>query len=165
MPEAREHFVLEVDWTAVMRDYYPSACQVIRRLMPYGLRAIYDAEDFVADAIVELMTHPERVKKNGSALLILVAKRRMIDAARSPRCRLTRLDVDIVDRQPPPVLEHEAAEFREMMIGRAPDPDGRNLVDLRSRGHSLPEIAELTGLGLRTLQRFFKQFTEANEPF
>ncbi len=162
---ANERIVLQIDWAAVMRDHYPSACQVIRRLMPYGLRAIYDPEDFVADAIVELMAHPERFNERGSAMLILVAKRRMIDAARSPRSRLMRLEVDIIDRQPPPILEHEAAEMREMMLGRAADPNRRNLVDLRSRGHTLPEIAELTGLGLRTLQRFFKQFTEANEPY
>ncbi len=166
MAEAREHFTVQIDWATVMREHYPSACQVIRRMMPYGLRAIYDPEDFVADAIVELMAHPERLsKKKGSALLILVAKRRMIDAARSPRSRLMRLEGDIIDRQPPAVLEHEAAELREMMLGRAADPNRRNLVDLRCRGHTLPEIAELTGLGLRTLQRFFKEFTEANEPY
>jgi DNA-directed RNA polymerase specialized sigma24 family protein len=165
MSEAQKHFEAPVDWTTVMRDAYPSACQVIKRLMPYGLRAIYDPEDFVADAIVELMAHPERLSANRSTLLTLVAKRRMIDAARSPRSRFTRLEGDIIDRQPPAVLEQEAAELREMMLGREADSDRRNLVGLRCDGHTLPEIAELTGLGLRTLQRYFKAFAEANEPY
>jgi DNA-directed RNA polymerase specialized sigma24 family protein len=165
MAKAGEHFDVKVDWTAVMRDSYPSACQVIRRLMPYGLRAIYDPEDFVADAIVELMAHPERIGTKGSSTLILVAKRRMIDAARSPRSRFMRLEVDVIDPQPPLVLEQEAAELRETMLRRTTDPDRRKLVDLRSRGHTLPEIAELSGVRLRTVQRFFKEFTAANEPY
>jgi DNA-directed RNA polymerase specialized sigma24 family protein len=111
------------------------------------------------------MAHPERIGSSGSATLILVAKRRMIDAVRSPRSRFMRLEVDIIDRQPPPVLEQEAAELREMMLERATDPRRRKLVDLRSRGHTLPEIAQLTGQQLRTVQRFFKEFTAANEPF
>ncbi len=157
--------MMQVDWSAVMRDEYPSACQTIRRMMPYNLRAIYDPEDFVAEAIVELMSNPERLRARGLTILTLVAKRRMIDAARSPRSRATRLEVDIIDRQPPPVQVQEAAELRELMLERARDSHRRNLVDLRCDGHTLPEIAELTGLGLRTLQRFFKAFTEANEPY
>jgi RNA polymerase sigma factor (sigma-70 family) len=147
-----------------MRDHYATACRVIERLMPASLRTTYDPEDFVGDAIVELIANPERFIEKGSALLILVAKRRMIDAARSPRSRLARLEVDIVDRQPPAVLEHEAAELREVMLRRAEDPSGRSMVDLRCSGHTLPEIADLTGLGLRTVQRYWKRFTEAYEP-
>ena len=70
-----------------------------------------------------------------------------------------------MDRQPPAVLEQEAAELRELMLGRADDPSGRKVVDLRCSGHTLSEIAELTGVGLRKLQRFWKRFTEANEPY
>jgi RNA polymerase sigma factor (sigma-70 family) len=156
--------MVAIDWTTVMREHYSTACRVIERLMPPSLRTTYDPEDFVGDAIVELMANPERFNEKGSTLLILVAKRRMIDAARSPRSRSTRLEVDIVDRQPPAVLEQEAAELRELMLGRADDPNGRNVVDLRCSGHTLPEIADLTGLGLRKVQRFWKRFTEANQP-
>ena len=79
-----------IDWSTVMRDHYSTACRVIERLMPSSLRTTYDPEDFVGDAIVELMANPERLIEKGSTLLILVAKRRMIDAARSPRSRSTR---------------------------------------------------------------------------
>jgi RNA polymerase sigma factor (sigma-70 family) len=165
MVKAQEHFVVVIDWATVMREHYPTACRIIKRLMPSGLRGVYDPEDFVGDAIVEVMANPARFLERGSAFLTLVAKRRMIDAARSPRSRGTRLEVDIVDPQPAAVLEQEAAELRELMLKRASDPTKRKVVDLRSRGHTVPEIAELTGMGLRTLQRFFKEFTEANEPF
>jgi DNA-directed RNA polymerase specialized sigma24 family protein len=165
MEKADECFGVPIDWATVMRDHYPSACRIIRRLMPCGLRGVYDPEDFVGDALVEMMANPARFVERGFAFLTLVAKRRMIDAARSPRSRLTRLDVDIIDRRPAAILEHEAAELREMILGRARDPGRRHVVDLRSRGHTVPEIAELTGVGLRTLQRFLKEFVEANEPF
>ena len=51
------------------------------------------------------------------------------------------------------------------MIGRVDDPYGRSMIDLRCSGHTLPEIADLTGLGLRKVQRFWKRFAEANEPY
>jgi DNA-directed RNA polymerase specialized sigma24 family protein len=165
MTAVREGLMVAIDWSTVMQDHYATACRVIERLMPASLRTTYDPEDFVGDALVELIANPERLIEKGSALLILVAKRRMIDAARSPRSRLTRLEVDVVDRQPPAVLETEAAELREVMLRRADDPSARYLVDLRCDGHTLPEIADLTGLGLRTVQRFWKRFTEANEPY
>ena len=165
MAEVREHFVAKIDWTAVMRYDYPPACQVIRRLMPSGLRTIYDPEDFVADAIAELFARPDCFSARSSETLILVARRRMIDASRSPRSRTKRIEGDIIDPKGPAVLEHEAAELREIMLRRTADPGRRNLVELRFRGHTIPEIAQLTGLGLRKLQRFFKAFTEANEPY
>ncbi len=165
MRECNEQHLESIDWAVIMRDHYTPACRAIKRLMPGALRAGYDPEDFVADALVELMARPERLAEQGSTFLVLIAKRRMIDAVRSPRGRLTRLEVDVIDDQPPAILEHEAAELRQMMLDRAGDPTTRNVVDLRSRGHTLPEIAELTGLGLRTLQRCFKRFTEANEPY
>jgi RNA polymerase sigma factor (sigma-70 family) len=126
---------------------------------------MYDPEDFVEDALVELMARPEQVIEKGPSLLTLIAKRRMIDAARSPRSRVLRLDVDIIDRQPSAVLENEAAELREQMLDRASDPRERTVVDLRCNGYTLSEIAALTGLGVRQLQRFWKQFREANEPY
>ncbi len=118
----------------------------------------------MAHAIVELMANPARFIEKGSALLIFVAKRRKINAAKSPRRRLARLEVEIIDGQPPAVLEQEAAELRDQMLERVDDPNVRKVVDLRCRGHTLPEIADLTGLGLRKVQRFWKRFTEANEP-
>ncbi len=165
MTDHQESGLVPIDWATVMGDRYKTACRVIKRDMPRSLRAMYDPEDFVGDAIVELMARPERFVASGSAPLVLVARRRMIDAVRSPRSRLARLESDVVDRQPAAELEQEAAELRERMLGRVDDPGEQNMIELRCSGHTLPEIAELTGVGLRTLQRFWKAFREANEPF
>ncbi len=154
-----------VDWAVVMRDDYPTACRTIRRLMPETLRGRYDAEDFVGEAIIELMAKSVECPEKGLASLVLVAKRRMIDVARSPRSRFVPLECEIVDRQPAAVLEQEANELRESLLRKVGDPAQRTVVDLRGRGHTLPEIAEMTGLGLRQLQRFWKEFSEANQPF
>ena len=148
-----------------MRDHYRMASRVIDRLMPPRLRTGYDAEDFVGDAIVELMTNAALADVESPALLIHIAKCRMVDAARSPRSRVLPLEVDAVDPQPAVDLECEASEQLEILLGRAGGPRCRAVVDLRSQGYSLPEIAELTGVGLRTLQRFYKSFTEANRPY
>jgi DNA-directed RNA polymerase specialized sigma24 family protein len=163
--ELQKHHAAAIDWTSIMRKHYALACGVIKRRMPRGLRARYDPEDFVGDAIVELMTNRARFIEFGPDLLVLIAKRRMIDAARSPRSRVRPLDEDLIDRQPSVALEDDAAALRELMLHRAGNPGDRVVVDLRCQGHTLPEIAELTGRGLRTVQRFFKDFTEANEPY
>ena len=148
-----------------MDKHYRAACGVIARLMPRSLRRTYDPEDFVLDAIVELMSKPDQLIEKGPSLLTLVARRRMIDAARSPRSRLMPLEVDIIDPQPSALLETDANELREIMLSRARGPRELSIVELRCRGHTLPEIAELTGVGVRQLQRFWKHFTEANEPY
>ena len=165
MAVAGENCRRPIDWAIVMRDHYRAACRIIDQIMPRCLRSMYDPEDFVDDAIVELMARPNQVIEKGPSLLTLIAKHRMIDAARSPRSRLMRLEGDIIDQRPSAVLENEAAELRERMLGLAVDTRERNLVDLRSRGYTLPEIAVLTGLGVRQLQRIWKQFKDANDPY
>jgi DNA-directed RNA polymerase specialized sigma24 family protein len=154
-----------IDWPTVMCKHYALACRAIKRRMPRGLRARYDPEDFVGDAIVEVMKNRARFVEFGPDLLVLIAKRRMIDAARSPRGRIMPLGEDVIDRQPSAALEVDAAVLRESMLRRAGNSSDRIAVDLRCQGHTLPEIAERTGRGLRTVQRFFKDFTEANEPY
>jgi DNA-directed RNA polymerase specialized sigma24 family protein len=165
MAEPQMQTAGEIDWPTIMREQYASVCRVIKRLMPCGLRARYDPEDFVDDAIVDLMSASTRFAEYNSNLLILIAKRRMIDAARSPRSRLIPLKVDVIDDRSSVALESEASDLRDWILGRVGDSSDRAVVDLRCQGHTLPEIAELTGQGLRTVQRFFKDFTEANEPY
>jgi DNA-directed RNA polymerase specialized sigma24 family protein len=163
--QLQNYLATTIDWANIMRTHYSLACRVIKRRMPRGLRARYDPEDFVGDAIVELMNNRARFLEFGPDLLIVIANRRMIDAARSPRSRYMPLAEDVVDRQPSVALENDAAALRELMLHRAGNYSDRIVVDLRCQGHTLPEIAERTGRSLRTVQRFFKVFTEANEPY
>jgi DNA-directed RNA polymerase specialized sigma24 family protein len=155
--------VIAFDNTTVLQDY-STACRVVNRFMPHNLRSGFDAEDFVGDALVDIMSTPARFAGYNRELLILVARRRMIDAARSPRSRVTALEVDVIDRNQSDGLQHDGAELRELMIGRATEAGYRTELGLRCDGYTLPEIAKLTGAGLRTVQRFFRGFARANEP-
>jgi RNA polymerase sigma factor (sigma-70 family) len=153
------------DWPLILGNHYRAACRVVDRLMPRYLRRVYDPEDFVDDAIVELLAKPEGLQEKGPSLLTLVAKRRMIDAARSPRSRWVDSAIDAIDHRPSAALDLEADELRELMLDRARDPRERTIVELRCKGHTLAEIANLTGVGIRQLQRIWKHFAEANEPY
>ena len=154
-----------IDVTTVRSDDYAVACRFIKSRMPACLRAGFDPEDFVSDAVVELLQKGTRFSGRGPTLLIVVAKRRMIDAARSPGRRLSPFIKDLIDRQSSAELHHDAAELRERMLDRA----GKRAAELARRSPlpraTLAEIAERTGLGLRTVQRVFKKFTAANEPY
>ena len=140
MAELQMQPAAAIDWSSIMRENYALACGIIKRRMPRCLRARYDPEDFVGDAIVELMTNRARFVEYGPDLLILIAKHRMIDAARSPRSRLMPLGEDLIDRQPSVALENDAAVLREVMLGRAGDPGDRVVVDLRCRGTHCPKL-------------------------
>jgi DNA-directed RNA polymerase specialized sigma24 family protein len=153
-----------IDWNELMPEDYSSACRAIKRVMPRGLRGGYDPEDFVCEAIVELMSYRSQLDRSALALLIVVARRRMIDVARSPRGRMTHGIIDVVDREPSLDAIQAANELQELLLRKADRPADRTVVELRCQGYSLPEIARLTGIGLRTVQRFFKTFVERNLP-
>jgi DNA-directed RNA polymerase specialized sigma24 family protein len=155
---------MTLDNATVLREQYASACRSIKQIMPPGLRAAYDPEDFVGDAIIEVLANPAYSTQRGPALLIMIAKRRMIDVARSPRCRSMPLEVELTDRQPTVALAYEATELRECLLRRASDPKLHVAVNLRCQGYTSPEIAELTGQGIRTVQRDFKQFAKSKLP-
>ena len=72
----------------------------------------------MGDAILQIMAKPDSFGGKAVECLIMVARRRMIDAVRSPRSKLLPLEADIVDRQPSVSLEQEAAEVRKLMIKR-----------------------------------------------
>ena len=123
------HSDVTIDWTIVLGEHYASACRVVNRCMPPGLRGRYDPEDFVGDAIVELLKNPARLAEYQPHLLIVIAKRRMIDAARSAWNRLGRLEVELIDLQASAALHLEAAEMREEMLGRAGCAHGRAMLE------------------------------------
>jgi DNA-directed RNA polymerase specialized sigma24 family protein len=135
MAEMQMHPAVAIDWATMMRKHYAQACRVIKHRMPRGLRAKYDPEDFVGDAIVELISNRARFVVFAPDMLILIANRRMIDAARSPRSRMMPLNEHAIDRQPSVALKDDAAVLREWMLCRAGNSSDRAVVDLRCQGH------------------------------
>jgi hypothetical protein len=137
-----------VNWPELMMSQeYSRACGTIRRIMPQGLRSKYDPEDFVGDAIVELLM--KSVEEDLASRIILIAKRRMIDAFKSPRNKELPLLLDVENTS---ILGCEENEFREKLIDFLPPTDG-GILNLWLEGYSTPEIVKLSGLGLRTVER------------
>jgi DNA-directed RNA polymerase specialized sigma24 family protein len=139
-------------------------------LMPSHLRSAYDPEDFVHDALVELLEKRGHCEID-ARLLAVIARRRMLDAARSPQNQpMLSLGIEIDqidgafrvesvdDRCACPVLQAEANELRERFLELARDDRERTMIELWCEGNFVPEIAAKTGIGLRTVQRFFETF-------
>ena len=131
------------------QSLYDLACSVVGRYLPRGLRRAYDAHDFVADAVVELA---EKHAEATMALVILVARRRIIDAMRSPRARVRPLEVDIEARRP---LFCEM-ELRDQVDGRTRDPEHRAILWMICQGYTTVEVAKRSRFRIRTIQRILK---------
>jgi len=129
-----------MDWYNPSSDIYKKSCRVINSIMPSCLRSLFDPEDFVMDAVMELL----RDERSGSELLVVVAKRRMIDAAKSPRNRTMRLPGD------PPA--RRAIGWQEALEEVA-DLDLRLILEKRLEGYGLAEVVVISGLTPRTIQR------------
>jgi RNA polymerase sigma factor (sigma-70 family) len=153
-----------MDWHSVIAQDYPTAVRAIQRMLPATLKATHDAEDFVQQALCDLIGKP--IDYRGEKTLIVLARRRMIDAIRRPKQQpLTdELVDDQADSSPSAAEQTGAAELLEQLLDRT-DDSARELVRLRADGHTPQEIALLTGRGLRTVQRFFKLFKALHEPY
>jgi DNA-directed RNA polymerase specialized sigma24 family protein len=143
-----------IDWPRFMRDDYAQACRSIARRIPAGLRSSYDAADFVSRAIIELL-EDDRASR---ALVVHATRQRLLDVFRVRRNRVATLTIDPPSREPSPVLELDAAELRARLIARRFDYDEQMLIAWRLDGFTAPEIAARSGLSLRKVQRFFRQF-------
>jgi RNA polymerase sigma factor (sigma-70 family) len=143
-------------------DDYRIAVLIVKCNMPKHLRRCFDAEDFVSDAIVDLLKQKLEFTGRGPTLLTLVAKRRMIDAARrhKPQYQTDGIEEDQFDYRPSVEQELNAAELEQLILRRASSDRGRTILRLRCRGYTSQEIAQLTGIGLRDVQRFMKRFRE-----
>lgn len=136
-----------MEWFDPSGDTYKKACRIVRSLMPMRLRKAYDAEDFVMDAIMELLG------KDGTGdLLVLVARRRMLDAAKSPKNRDLGLTMDIPGR---------THDDTESILEGVDDLDLRDIFRLKMEGYGLTEVSDMTGLGTRKIQRKIEKFRKS----
>jgi DNA-directed RNA polymerase specialized sigma24 family protein len=145
-----------IDWPLFMREEYPAACRAIARVMPRRRCTIHDADDWVMDAIAELVADD----RASLALVVWVARRRMIDYLRSPRSRPQAMpDDDPPSRNPSVDLQYDAAELRSNLLDPRCHWEERMMVEWRLDGYSSPEIARMSGIRLRTVERFFRWYS------
>jgi DNA-directed RNA polymerase specialized sigma24 family protein len=144
-----------IDWHTVMKTDYPEACRAIARILPAGLKSSQDGEDFVQLAICELLRQP--VDYRGPKTLIMIAKCRMIDAIRAQyrKGKPLELEDEPIDTRASHQDQAEAAELLERLASEG-GAEAREMIRLRADGWTNPEIAERSGTGLRSVQRFFR---------
>jgi Homeodomain-like domain len=141
-----------MEWIDPSSDHYKMVCRYISKRMPSRLKPVFDAEDFVMDAIIQ-------IRGQNPDLLILVAKRRMIDAAKSPRSRVVAIDWDMADWRSEIGRSDLGMDLERLEI----NPILKKVLRLMAEGYELPQVAEMIGVGLRTVQRMFANFREERE--
>jgi DNA-directed RNA polymerase specialized sigma24 family protein len=141
-----------MEWIDPSSEHYKMVCRYIRKSMPSRLNASFDAEDFVMDAIIQ-------IRGRNPDLLIVVARRRMIDAAKSPRSKVVAIDWDVADWR----SDMAGSDLGMDIEGLEIDPILKKVLRLMAEGYELPQVAEIIGVGLRTVQRMFANFREEME--
>lgn len=141
-----------MEWIDPSSEHYKMVCRYIRKIMPSRLKSVFDAEDFVMDAIIQ-------IKGKNPDLLILVAKRRMMDAAKSHQNKQRSIDWDMADWRSDIAKSDLGMTIEDLEV----DPILKKILNLMSDGYELPQVAEMIGLGLRTVQRKFANFKEERE--
>jgi RNA polymerase sigma-70 factor (ECF subfamily) len=152
---------------------------VVRRHLPDRLRVKLDSADVVQSVWVSVLHGLRQAswrftdRAHLQALLVTVARRRLISRYRSHQAALEREQPDgpaledlPTPRQPRPSEVAQAAELWQRMLALCP-PAHRPLLRLRRRGLSLDEIARRTGLHegsvRRALRRLARQLACSND--
>jgi len=164
----------------VVRDYEPYLRLVIRRYLSGHLRAKFDSVDVVQSVWVHVLPALRRgvwrLKDRASlrALLVTVARRRLVSRYRHDRTALERAQRGCTDlealpacRQPRPSEVAQANELWDRLLALCP-PANHELLHLRRQGLSLVEIATKTGMHegsvRRILRRLARQLALSQEP-
>ncbi len=164
----------------VVADYEPYLRALVRRSLPGPLRAKFDSIDVVQSVWVHVL-HALRAgvwqvgdRARLRALLVTVARRRLVSRYRHHRTALEREDRGGADlealpapRQARPSEVAQAGELWERMLALCP-PEHHEVLRLRRQGLLLADIAARTGLHegsvRRILRRLARDLALAQEP-
>ena len=153
----------------VFLAYEPYLRKVVRRQLPARLRAKFDSVDVVqsvwADVLQGFRGAGWRFPSVGHlrAFLVTATRNRFIDRVRRHHTALEREHpVSMSDlaelspaRGPQPSEVAEADDLWAQMLSLCP-PEHQDLLRLRRQGHSLDEIAALTGLHEGSVRRILR---------
>jgi len=165
-------------WETLFRECYPKVRRVVRRRLNNSLRSLYDSTDIASDVMKSLAANLNHLSfpsiDSLIAFLAHVAEQKVIDEYRkqhtlardkSRERRLSPADsetapIQVASPDPTASQEYQAEEVREWMLGRV-DETGREIIDLKSAGYSVADIAVKTGWNIRKVQRFLKNLHDA----
>jgi RNA polymerase sigma-70 factor (ECF subfamily) len=153
----------------IVADYEPYLRLVVRRWMPGRLRAKFDSLDVLQSVWVHVL-HALRGRAwqvadraRLRALLVTVARRRLVSRYRSHRTAVEReepggaeLDVLPEPRMPRPSEVAVADELWQRLVALCP-PEHQAVLRLRREGLLLHEIAARTGMHEGSVRRALRQ--------
>jgi RNA polymerase sigma-70 factor (ECF subfamily) len=165
----------------IIVTYEPYLRRIVRRSLPAPLRSKFDSVDVVQSVWVHvlraLQARAWQFADRGRvrALLVTIARRRLISRYRTHRTALAReargapgLEDVAARHQPRPSEVVQADELWQRMLALCP-PDHHEVLRLRRQGVQLEEIARRTGLHegsvRRLLRRLARQLAVQHEPF
>ena len=156
-------------WLPGVLEHYYDVVRLISKIMPPHLRRVYDAEDFVQMAICDMLDRPERYNRDADDpkhMMVLIAKRRMIDALRrrpnrTPHLPIDDLVLELVEIRKSwgcgavksPAEISELTDSAAYVLSRTYDPRERVFLILRSWGYLFDEAAAMVGVQQRTMLR------------
>ena len=159
--------------TILVENHSDAICRVIRRRLHQQMRSQFDTMDFAQIMWASVLGNLERLAgfrtpREFEAFLLRIAENKVVDACRRRMIlqknnvnRELRLDhgtgrpmVDIPAGEPTPSHTVRAREEWEMLLKSLPKRY-REMIVLRSEGHSFVAIADKLGVNERTVRRVF----------
>ena len=166
-------------WKALFQTCYPKVVRVVRRKLNRPMRSLYDSTDFASDVMKSLAAKAGVLDFDSAdsffAFLIRVAEEKVIDEYRRVYSQKRSLDRQerldgggeggpagpvLADDGPTPSQVALAGEAHEQLLAGQSEP-ARTVIEMKTQGYSIAEIAEQTGWHKRKLQRFFLKLWES----
>lgn len=164
-------------WTQLVDHCYDKVRRVVRRKLDRPMRSLFDSTDFTNDVFKSLVAKSDRFDfPNMAALkayLEQAAQQKLIDEYR--RQHRQKRDLNRQQHLPvndegvtyePPSSEPTPSQYavghetREAILAQL-DETKRKVLELKQQGYSTQDIAEKTGLEVRTIQRLIKKASES----
>ncbi len=164
-------------WEQLFRTCYPKVVRVVRRKLNPPMRSLYDSTDFASDVLKSLAAKCEQFDfpsiDSLMKFLKQAAEQKVIDEYRRRHTRKRDINLeqrieagpngsgaaDLRSTDPSPSTIAQVDEQWERI--RSPlDDEGRAILDLKREGHTNEEVARLTGLSIRKVQRFIQVVKE-----
>jgi len=167
-------------WEELFNTCYPKVIRVVRRKLNPPMRSLYDSTDFASDVMKSLAAKFDRFDfpsiESLMAFLCQVAERKVIDEYRKQRTgkrdRTKERPIDAHDAStddpvealcwdgPTPSQVVQGSDVLER-IQAGLTASEKKVIELKQLGYSNAEIAELTGVNIRKVQRFLKDLEES----
>jgi RNA polymerase sigma-70 factor (ECF subfamily) len=153
------------------RRFEPYLRRVASRMLPAEMRSKFDSMDIVQsacfDVLVAFRKQGMRFNTSGQlrAFLIRATKNRFVDrfrqnvSATKREQRVELMDAMVPDRvQESPSDEAQAEELWQQLLALCP-PEHTRLLELRRKGHSTAEIAQMTAMHEGSVRRILRQLS------